>query len=114
MYSAAPNGESACCSRKTVKSLFAGNPLALTLKSSKPPLSVLSSTLTYTFAFGMHLASASGEGVRCTAPDGAADERAGGGTSEGAASALASVAVVSPAARAPQVSRPVASRFLII
>src|SRR4051794_8099283 len=112
MYSPAPIGESACCSRKTVKSVFGGRPLAVTSKSSKPTRSVFSSTLMLTFALGMHLASAAEEGVRCSATDGTADDAADAAPSDGAA-VLTSVAVVRPAARAPQVSRPVVSRFLI-
>ena len=63
MYSAAPNGEPACSSRKTVKVVLGGRPLASTVKLSKPTWSTVSSTPILTRALGMHPASCGLDGV---------------------------------------------------
>ena len=64
MYSAAPNGEPACSSRKTVYSRFGGRSRAAISNVSKPCFSVVSPTLTCSCAPGMQAASCADEGVR--------------------------------------------------
>src|SRR2546429_369291 len=49
MYSAAPNGAPGTSSRNVVKEVFAGRPLASTMKMSLPILSVRSLTVMFTF-----------------------------------------------------------------
>ena len=63
MYSAAPKGAPACSSRKTVKVVLGGRPLASTVKLSKPTWSTVSSTPILTRALGMHPASCGLDGV---------------------------------------------------
>src|SRR6476659_8902717 len=112
MYSAAPNGESACCSRNTVNAVLGGSPLALISNSSNPSVSVFSSTSMSTLALGMQPANWAEEGARVRDTDGVGADTAAVAMSAGAGAAALAPAVL-PAVSGPAASRPKAHRVLM-